>query len=365
MGAWVGDPDVVLLAAPALQAILATSPFLTAATFAKFDVLAVLAAAALKQAEAAMTQASRITLRSTFCNVESMLRSFAAVGPVLGTAALKNAEAAPLQASPLHSELSSELQKSNETVRNVPSCGCSRRQRSCSLRPRPPQGQFVSACKIEGTSCCMLQTIAQLLSMRDGIMQSAARGVLVSSAPLCLRPCLHGLLVRCIELSPCCNPTAGCGAAPPAQIYSSSVCTPYCLLPKDAADVTSPQWRARAAVLHLIAAYLGQAPAAARSGLCHAPLVLVLVGLLKAALPRPLALHAVRPRLCFVLQTKIRQGEQMMLLLLLLLLVPPLLVLVRQLNEALPQPVALHAVRFDTQFHVDAAVSPGAPRNAF
>ena len=53
VGAWAGDPGVVLLAAPALQAILATAPFLTAATFAKFDLLAVAAAAALKQAEAA------------------------------------------------------------------------------------------------------------------------------------------------------------------------------------------------------------------------------------------------------------------------------------------------------------------------
>ncbi len=60
MGAWAGDTEVVLLAAPALQAILATSPFLTAATFAKFDVLAVLAAVALKQAEAALAQVRRL-----------------------------------------------------------------------------------------------------------------------------------------------------------------------------------------------------------------------------------------------------------------------------------------------------------------
>lgn len=57
MGGWACDAGVVLLAAPALQGILATAPFLTAATFAKFDVLAVLAAAAVKQAEAAMAQA--------------------------------------------------------------------------------------------------------------------------------------------------------------------------------------------------------------------------------------------------------------------------------------------------------------------
>jgi hypothetical protein len=53
VGGWACDTEVVLLAAPALQAVLATAPFLTAATFAKFDVLAVLAAAAVKQAEAA------------------------------------------------------------------------------------------------------------------------------------------------------------------------------------------------------------------------------------------------------------------------------------------------------------------------
>jgi hypothetical protein len=57
VGGWACDTGVVLLAAPALQGILATAPFLTAATFAKFDVLAVLAAAAVKQAEAAMAQA--------------------------------------------------------------------------------------------------------------------------------------------------------------------------------------------------------------------------------------------------------------------------------------------------------------------
>lgn len=62
VGAWANDPEVVLLAAPALQAILSTSPFLTAATFAKFDVLAVLAAAAVKQAEAGATQVDRFLM---------------------------------------------------------------------------------------------------------------------------------------------------------------------------------------------------------------------------------------------------------------------------------------------------------------
>lgn len=61
MGGWACDPDVVLLAAPALQGILATAPFLTAATFAKFDVLAVLAAAAVRQAEAAAAQAVQLS----------------------------------------------------------------------------------------------------------------------------------------------------------------------------------------------------------------------------------------------------------------------------------------------------------------
>lgn len=52
VGGWAGsDDEVVVLAAPALAAILAAAPYLTAATFAKFDVLAVLAAAATKQAE--------------------------------------------------------------------------------------------------------------------------------------------------------------------------------------------------------------------------------------------------------------------------------------------------------------------------
>lgn len=57
VGGWACDDGVVLLAAPALQGILATAPFLTTATFSKFNVLAVLATAAVKQAEAAAAQA--------------------------------------------------------------------------------------------------------------------------------------------------------------------------------------------------------------------------------------------------------------------------------------------------------------------
>lgn len=56
------------------------------------------------------------------------------------------------------------------------------------------------------------------------------------------------------------------------------------------------KWAARSAVLHLAAAYLGQAPAAARGGLHHEALLLVLFGLLREALPRQLALHMVRKR---------------------------------------------------------------------
>ena len=44
-----------------------------------------------------------------------------------------------------------------------------------------------------------------------------------------------------------------------------------------------------------MAAYLGHSPAAARSGLQHAPLLLTLFGLLREAAARPLALRMVRP----------------------------------------------------------------------
>jgi hypothetical protein len=66
VGGWACDDGVVLLAAPALQGILAMAPFLTAATFAKFDVLAVLAAAAVRQAEAAVAQAVLLSPGFTF-----------------------------------------------------------------------------------------------------------------------------------------------------------------------------------------------------------------------------------------------------------------------------------------------------------
>ena len=59
VGGWAGTDDaVVMLAAPALAAILREAPTLTAATFVKFDVLAVLAAAATKQEDAEARQVS-------------------------------------------------------------------------------------------------------------------------------------------------------------------------------------------------------------------------------------------------------------------------------------------------------------------
>lgn len=58
-------------------------------------------------------------------------------------------------------------------------------------------------------------------------------------------------------------------------------------------DSDSPTWKARAAVLHLMAATLQQSPSAARSARQHEAVLLVLFGLLEQPLPRKLALHMV------------------------------------------------------------------------
>jgi hypothetical protein len=59
-------------------------------------------------------------------------------------------------------------------------------------------------------------------------------------------------------------------------------------------DQSSQSWKARAAVLHLMAATLVQSPAAARAALRHEAVLLVLFGFLRQPLPRQMSLHMVK-----------------------------------------------------------------------